>query len=142
NGKREVSATELLAISDAVARPLDYFLRGSATAFDFQPLLRVLPPERPEAEPARGRPPMGEGTSVGRRTLVRFEELCRMYLELEHAGGLPIPQLPKHNIGPGRGVFREAERIADLARTQLGLGPTLPAVQLRELMEERLAIKT
>lgn len=65
-----------------------------------------------------------------------------MYLELEHLSGLPIPQLPKHNIDPGRGVLREAERIADLARTQLGLGPTLPAVQLRELMEERLAIKT
>lgn len=65
-----------------------------------------------------------------------------MYLELERLGGLPVPQLPKYNIDPGRGVFREAERIADLARTQLGLGPILPAVQLRELMEERLAIKT
>jgi Zn-dependent peptidase ImmA (M78 family)/DNA-binding XRE family transcriptional regulator len=142
NGKREISAAELLAISDAVARPLDYFLRGSAPAFDFQPLLRVLPPEASEGGPTRGRPPRGEGTSVARRTLVRFEELCRMYLELERLGGLPIPQLTRYNVDPGRGVFREAERIADLARTQLGLGPTLPAVQLRELMEERLAIKT
>jgi Zn-dependent peptidase ImmA (M78 family)/transcriptional regulator with XRE-family HTH domain len=142
NGKREVSAAELLAIADAVARPLDYFLRRSALAFDFQPLLRVLPPEGSAEGPARGRPPRDEGTSVARRTLVRFEELCRMYLELERLGGLPVPQLPRYNIDPGRGVLREAERIADLARTQLGLGPTLPAVQLREVLEERLAIKT
>lgn len=73
---------------------------------------------------------------------MRFEELCRMYLEIERLGGLPVPQRSKYNIDPGRGVLREAERIADLARTQLGLGPTLPAVQLRELMGERLAIKT
>jgi Zn-dependent peptidase ImmA (M78 family)/transcriptional regulator with XRE-family HTH domain len=142
NGKREVSAAELLAISNAVARPLDYFLRTSHPAFDFQPLLRVLPPESLEEGASRGRPPRGEGTSVARRTLVRFEELCRMYLELERLGGLPVPQFPKYNVDSGRGVFREAERIADLARTQLGLGPTLPAVQLRELMEQRLAIKT
>jgi Zn-dependent peptidase ImmA (M78 family)/transcriptional regulator with XRE-family HTH domain len=142
NGKREVSAAELLAVSDAVARPLDYFLRGAAPAFDFQPLLRVLALEGPDQGPGRGRPPRGEGTSVARRILVHFEELCRMYLELERLGGLPVPQLPRYNIDPGRGVLREAERIADLARTQLGLGPTLPAVQLRELMEERLAIKT
>lgn len=142
NGKRQVSAAELLAISDAVARPMDYFLRVSAPAFDFQPLLRVPAVESTDESPGRGRPPSGEGTSVARQILVRFEELCRMYLELEHLSGLPIPQLPKHNIDPGRGVLREAERIADLARTQLGLGPTLPAVQLRELMEERLAIKT
>jgi Zn-dependent peptidase ImmA (M78 family)/transcriptional regulator with XRE-family HTH domain len=143
NGKREVSAAELVAMSDALARPLDYFLGRAAQAFDFQPLLRVLPPEGQEEEaPTRGRPPRGEGTSVVRRTLVRFEELCRMYLELERLGRLAVPELPKYAIDPGRGGLREAERIADLARTQLGLGPTLPAVQLRELMEERLAIKT
>lgn len=142
NGKRQISAAELLAISDSVARPMDYFLRGDAPTFDFQPLLRVLTAEVPEQGSGRGRPPKGEGTSIARRTLVRFEELCRMYLELESLGGLPVAQLPKYNVDPGRGVLREAERIADLARTQLGLGPTLPAVQLRELMEERLAIKT
>ena len=142
NGKREVSAIELLAISEAVARPLDYFLRASAPAFDFQPLLRVLALESPEERPGRGRPQRGEGLSAAGHALVRFEELCRMYLELERLGGLPVQQLPKYNIDSGRGVLREAERIADLARTQLGLGPTLPAAQLRGLMEERLAIKT
>jgi Zn-dependent peptidase ImmA (M78 family)/transcriptional regulator with XRE-family HTH domain len=142
NGKRDISASELVAISDAVARPLDYFFGRSPLAFDFQPLLRMLPPEGQEEVPQRGRPPKGTGASVVRRTLVRFEELCRMYLELERLSGLPHPQIPKYNIDPGRGALREAERIADLARTQLGLGPTLPSVQLRELMEERLAIKT
>jgi Zn-dependent peptidase ImmA (M78 family)/transcriptional regulator with XRE-family HTH domain len=142
NGKREVTAAELLSFSEILARPLDFFLRRSPPTFDFQPLLRVMPPEGAEEAPARGRPPRGEGTSASRRALVRFEELCRMYLELERIGGLPVPQLPKYNIDGGRGALREAERIAELARIQLGLGPTLPAVQLRELMEERLAIKT
>jgi Zn-dependent peptidase ImmA (M78 family) len=42
----------------------------------------------------------------------------------------------------GRSMYRDAERMAELMRTKLGLGPTLPATQLRELLEERLAIKT
>ena len=70
NGKREVSAGELLQFSEALGRPLDYFLRSSAmTPFDFQPLLRMTgfangtAPEGPQ----RGRPPKGDGRSEVRR---------------------------------------------------------------------------
>jgi Zn-dependent peptidase ImmA (M78 family) len=74
--------------------------------------------------------------------LVKFEELCRLYLELEEINGLPVPKLEEYPFEPGRFMYREAERIAELTRFKLGLGATLPATQLRELLEERLAIKT
>lgn len=142
NGKRAVSAAELLRFSDLLGRPLDYFLRHSPPAFDFQPLLRVGGVGSAAAEPKRGRPPRGDGRSVIRGVLVRFEELCRMYLESEEISGLPVEPLPQFAFEPGRFMYREAERLADLMRTRLGLGPALPAAQLRELLEERLAIKT
>lgn len=143
NGKRDVSATELLRFANALGRPFEYFLhRGTASSFDFQPLLRVENLDEGAAAPRRGRPPKGDGRSAIREALVKFEELCRMYLELEEITGLPVPELMKFPFEPGRFMYRDAERIADLVRTRLGLGSTLPAAQLRELLEERLAIKT
>lgn len=142
NGKRDVSAAELLQFADALGRPFEYFLRPDATGFDFQPLLRVGGLNEATPEPRRGRPRRGDGRSAVREALIKFEELCRMYLELEEINGLPVPELMKFPFEPGRFMYREAERIAELVRTMLGLGPTLPATQLRELLEERLAIKT
>lgn len=145
HGKRQVTALELLRFSEALSRPLDFFLRSQeAGTFDFQPLLRVAPvaDRRQGMERRRGRPPKADARVAVRQALVRFEELCRMYLELEEINGLPVPPLPKYPFEPGRFMFRDAERLAELMRTELGLGPTLPATQLRELLEERLAIKT
>jgi Zn-dependent peptidase ImmA (M78 family)/DNA-binding XRE family transcriptional regulator len=145
HGKRQVTALELLRFSEALDRPLDFFLRPQeAGALDFQPLLRVAPvtDQRRGLERRRGRPPKIDAPVAVRRALVRFEELCRMYLELEEINGLPVPPLPKYPFEPSRFMFRDAERLAELLRTGLGLGPTLPATQLRELIEERLAIKT
>ncbi|MCX5748073.1 MAG: helix-turn-helix domain-containing protein [Proteobacteria bacterium] len=145
NGKREVSATELVQFADALGRPFEFFFRPeTASSFDFQPLLRVGNTDDAGAAsaPRRGRPPKGDGRSTVREALIKFEELCRMYLELEEVNGLPVPELMKFPFEPGRFMYREAERMAELMRTKLGLGPTLPATQLRELLEERLSIKT
>jgi Zn-dependent peptidase ImmA (M78 family)/DNA-binding XRE family transcriptional regulator len=141
NGKRQVTAPELLRFSEKLGRPLDFFLRPlEPKAFDFQPLLRVSPSAKPEP-PRRGRPPKNAQVAI-RETLVRFEELCRMYLELEELNDLPIDPLPRFDLDVGRFMHRDAERLAELIRTRLGLGPTLPATQLRDLLEERLSVKT
>ncbi len=143
NCKRDVSSTELVQFAQALGRPFDYFLRpDSPDSFDFQPLLRVGNVDDGVGEPRRGRPLKGNGRSPVREALIKFEELCRMYLELEDLNGLPVPELMKFPFEPGRSMYRDAERMAELMRTKLGLGPTLPATQLRELLEERLAIKT
>jgi Zn-dependent peptidase ImmA (M78 family) len=145
NGKRRVTAVELVRFSEVLGRPLDFFLRPEGSdLFDFKPLLRVATVLRePDALPRRpGRPRKSDSRSSVRRTLVKFEELCRLYLELEEINGLPAPHLPNLSFEPARFVSREAERLADLIRTRLDLGPGLPATSLRELLEERLAVKT
>lgn len=145
NGKRQVTAPELLRFSQQLGRPLDFFLRPvEEKGFDFQPLLRVSPAPEPSPgqPPRRGRPPKVDAQVAVRETLVRFEELCRMYLELEEMNDLPVEPLQRFDFNPGRFMYRDAERLAELIRTKLGLGPTLPATQLRDLLEERLAVKT
>lgn len=143
NGKREVSATELLRFAEALGRSLDYFLRPEDSGtLDFAPLLRIV---NEDGTSQVREPAVTYGASTAsqvQRALISFEELCRNYLDLEKINRLPVPPLPQFPFEPGRFMYREAERIADLMRTQLGLGVASPATQLRELLEERLSIKT
>lgn len=131
HGKRQVSTPELLRFAEALHRPFDYFLRKPEAAFSFQPLLRVQPVEQDQAEQA-----------AVRATLVRFEEVCRGYAELEELNQLPIPTLPTTALDPTAHSGRDAEALAEWVRSQLGLGQTVPAVQLRGCLEERFGVKT
>ncbi len=121
NGKRQVTTAELLAFARVFDRPFDYFLRP------------------PESEPF---PFPRQPSKEVQKTLTHFEEMCRSYGQLEEMNGLTPPDLPRLAFSPGRYVSRDAERLAELVRTQLGLGPALPARQLRVLLDERYGIKT
>src|SRR5438105_3797007 len=94
NGKRQVTSSELLRLGAALSRPFTYFLDESRDLIDFQPLLRVA------ASTQRG--PAEADSGQLRRTLVQFEEICRLYLDLEERGGLMHPPVPHFTVSPSR----------------------------------------
>src|SRR5688572_3468028 len=107
-GRRPVSVAELYRYSEVLSRPLDYFLGlGVWGKADFRPQFRLMadrldasassPPRRP------GRPKGPAEASPERLVLMRFEGLCRNYLELEEVNGLPraaMPELPRPGTTP------------------------------------------
>jgi transcriptional regulator with XRE-family HTH domain len=131
-GRRPASVAELYRYADVLSRPLDYFLGvGVWAEADFQPHFRRMA----GALDVRGSSRDAEG-----RALVRFEELCRSYRELEELNGLPGSTLPRFPR-PRHHSALEAERLAATVRAHLDIGPDVPIHDLRGRLEEAFGIR-
>jgi Zn-dependent peptidase ImmA (M78 family)/transcriptional regulator with XRE-family HTH domain len=143
-GRRPVSVAELYRYAEVLSRPLDYFLGlGVWGKADFRPQFRLMtqrldasatmPPRRP------GRPRGPVEASPERLALMRFEGLCRNYLELEEVNGLPraaMPELP----APRHHSAAEAEQLAATVRAHLDLGDA-PIRDLRVRLEDSFGLR-
>jgi Zn-dependent peptidase ImmA (M78 family)/transcriptional regulator with XRE-family HTH domain len=143
-GRRPVSVAELYRYADVLSRPLDYFLGlGVWGKADFRPEFRLMA-ERLDATAAGplrrpGRPRGPAEASPERLALMRFEGLCRNYLELEEVNGLPraaMPELP----APRHHSALEAEQLAATVRAHLDLGDA-PIRDLRVRLEDSFGLR-
>lgn len=140
-GRRPVSVAELYQYAEILSRPLDYFLGIGMwqEETDFRPHFRVMMEKLgaiPADAPRRpGRPKASTEASPERLALMKFEALCRNYLELEKVNRLPraaMPELPQ----PKRFSIQEAEQLAATLRAHLDLGNDAPIRDLRVRLEE------
>jgi Zn-dependent peptidase ImmA (M78 family)/transcriptional regulator with XRE-family HTH domain len=143
-GRRPVSVAELYRYAEVLSRPLDYFLGlGVWGKADFRPQFRLMA-ERLDASAASaprrpGRPKGPAQASAERLALMRFEGLCRNYLELEEVNGLPraaMPELP----APRHHSAVEAEQLAATVRAHLDLGDA-PIRDLRVRLEDSFGLR-
>lgn len=144
-GRRPVSVAELYRYAEVLSRPLDYFLGlGVWGKADFRPHFRVMaerldarltgPPRRP------GRPRGASEASPEKLALMTFETLCRNYLELEEANGLPRTAMPELPV-PRNFSVPEAEQLAATVRAHLDIGPDAPIRDLRVRLEDTFALR-
>jgi len=145
-GRRPVSVAELYRYADILSRPLDYFLGlGMWQAeTDFRPQFRLMMDKLdaiPSGAPRRpGRPKSSGEASPERLALMKFETLCRNYLELERTNQLPrvpMPELPQ----PKRLSAQEAEQLASTLRAHLDLGNDAPIRDLRVRLEDAFGLR-
>jgi len=143
-GRRPVSVAELYRYADVLSRPLDYFLGlGVWGKADFRPQFRLMAdrldagavplPRRP------GRPKGPPEASPERLALMRFEGLCRNYLELEEVNGLPRGAMPELPL-PRHHSAVEAEQLAATVRAHLDLGDA-PIRDLRVRLEDSFGLR-
>jgi transcriptional regulator with XRE-family HTH domain/Zn-dependent peptidase ImmA (M78 family) len=145
-GRRPVSVAELYQYAEILSRPLDYFLGLGMWQedTDFRPQFRLMM-EKLEAVPAGaprrpGRPKASTEASPERLALMRFEALCRNYLELERVNRLPrvpMPELPH----PKRLSLQEAEQLAATLRAHLDVGNDAPIRDLRVRLEDAFGMR-
>jgi transcriptional regulator with XRE-family HTH domain/Zn-dependent peptidase ImmA (M78 family) len=145
-GRRPVSVAELYQYAEILSRPLDYFLGLGMwhEETDFRPQFRVMMDKLesvPPGTPRRpGRPKSAPEASPERLALMRFESLCRNYLELEKVNRLPrvpMPELPQ----PRRMSGQEAEQLAATLRAHLDLGNDAPIRDLRVRLEDAFGLR-
>jgi transcriptional regulator with XRE-family HTH domain/Zn-dependent peptidase ImmA (M78 family) len=145
-GRRPVSVAELYQYAEILSRPLDYFLGLGMwqEETDFRPQFRVLM-EKLDAVPADtprrpGRPKASTEATPERLALMKFEALCRNYLELERVNRLPrvaMPELPQ----PKRLSQQEAEQLAATLRAHLDVGNDAPIRDLRVRLEDAFGMR-
>jgi transcriptional regulator with XRE-family HTH domain/Zn-dependent peptidase ImmA (M78 family) len=145
-GRRPVSVAELYQYAEILSRPLDYFLGLGMwhEETDFRPQFRVMMDKLeslPSGTPRRpGRPKSAPEAAPERLALMRFESLCRNYLELEKMNRLPrvpMPELPQ----PKRMSGQEAEQLAATLRAHLDLGNDAPIRDLRVRLEDAFGLR-
>jgi DNA-binding XRE family transcriptional regulator len=122
-GRRPAKLAELYRYADVLGRPLDYFLGvGIWDKADFQPHFRKM------VDSLEG------GMEAEKRSLLKFEGLCRNYRELEEINGLSAATLPQFP-SPRHHSILEAERLAATVRAHLDIGPDVPIGDLRGRLE-------
>jgi transcriptional regulator with XRE-family HTH domain/Zn-dependent peptidase ImmA (M78 family) len=145
-GRRPVAVAELYRYAEILSRPLDYFLGLGMwhEETDFRPQFRVMMEKLesvPSGTPRRpGRPKSAPDASPERLALMRFESLCRNYLELEKINRLPrvpMPELPH----PKRMSLQEAEQLAATLRAHLDVGNDAPMGDLRVRLEDSFGLR-
>jgi Zn-dependent peptidase ImmA (M78 family)/transcriptional regulator with XRE-family HTH domain len=145
-GQRPVSVAELYRYGEILSRPLDYFFGLGVWQEEtgFRPYFRQMaerldavhvgPPRRP------GRPRGAAEASLEKLALMKFEALCRNYLELERVNGLPVTTMPELPT-PRRFSAQEAEHLAGTLRAHLDMGNDAPIRDLRVRLEDAFGIR-
>lgn len=126
SGKRSVSGTELYEFARIYGRPLAYFFSSQppAESAGFQYLFRQA----------------NEGI-VDRPNIVKLEQLAADYQLLEDlVQAEPLP-LPPDYSAFGFSTAEDAERLAEMERSRLGLGDA-PIKDLADLLDERAGVRT
>jgi len=122
-GKRRVTGVELYKFAKLYQRPITFFLEEGETSPSFTILLRAA-----------------STTSLSKRTIVDFHELCRDYrtlLELTKAPEMPNP--PDYSASKPT-ALDFAEELAETERTSLGLNGQ-PIKDICDLLETKRGVK-
>lgn len=125
NDKRRISAVELYKLAQLYHRPITFFFEQGKTNASFSILFRATTLEEPP---------------VSRQTITEFHELCRNYKDLITTIGAPMmPSVPDFS-GAGLSTYEQAEELAEIERSQLGLNGQ-PIKDINELLESKRGVK-
>lgn len=125
-GKRSVSGTELYQFAQILNRPLEFFLseKVPAVAGGFQYLFR-----------------QATELTLDRASIAELEQLAADYRLLEElVDATPLP-LPPNYASFGFSGADDAETLAEMERSRLGLGDA-PIKDLAVLLDERVGART
>ena len=128
-GERRLKATELIKLARAYGRSVSDFVRCRPVIQPFEVQFRAAY-QRSEGEEVQIEP-----------AILRLEELCRNYLELEEIMSAPLPQNypPEYQV-TNMPLKATAESIAVAERQRLGLGDG-PILRLRDILEQDVGLR-
>jgi len=128
-GERRLKATELIKLARAYGRSVSDFVRSRPVIQPFEMQFRAAY-QRSEGEEVQIEP-----------AILRLEELCRNYLELEEIMSAPLPQNypPEYEV-TNMPLKASAESIAVAERQRLGLGDG-PILRLRDILEQDVGLR-
>ena len=128
-GERRLKPTELIKLARAYGRAVSDFVRPRPVVQPFEVQFRAAY-RRNEVEELQIEP-----------VILRLEELCRNYLELEKIMDAPLPRnYPREYEVSGMPIERAAEGIAVEERQRLGLGDG-PIPLLRDILEQGVGLR-
>ncbi len=128
-GERRLKPTELIKLARAYGRPVSDFVRDRPVIQPFDVQFRAAY-QRSQEEEVQIEP-----------AILRLEELCRNYLELEEIMDAPLPQnYPSEYEVTDKPIKAAAETIAVTERQRLGLGDG-PIPRLRDILEQDVGLR-
>ncbi|NET54873.1 MAG: ImmA/IrrE family metallo-endopeptidase [Symploca sp. SIO2E6] len=128
-GERRLKPTELIKLARAYGRAVSDFVQQRPVVQPFQVQFRVAY-RRNEVQEQQIEP-----------VILRLEELCQNYLELEEIMDAPLPQnYPQDYDVTGMPIEAAAESIAIAERHRLGLGDG-PIPLLRDILEQSVGLR-
>ncbi|MBD1928350.1 XRE family transcriptional regulator [Trichocoleus sp. FACHB-90] len=128
-GERRLKPTELIKLARAYGRAISDFVRPHPVVQPFEVQFRAAY-RRNDVEESQIEP-----------TILRLEELCRNYMELEEIMDAPLPQnYPQDYEVTGMPIEAAAESIAIAERQRLGLGDG-PIYLLRDILEQSVGVR-
>ena len=124
-GKRSVTGSEFYEFSQLYKRPVAFFLQSEdlSTSPGFQYLFR-----------------RAEDTVLDRSPIVELEQLASDYDLIEELVGVPTPPSPPDYSGFGFRGEQDAEALAEMERSRLGLGDA-PVKDLVDLLDGNVGIR-
>jgi len=128
-GERRLKPTELIKLARAYGRSVSDFVRPRPVVQPFEVQFRAAY-QRSQEEEVQIEP-----------AILRLEELCRNYLELEEIMDAPLPQNypPEYEV-TDKPIKAAAETIAVTERQRLGLGDG-PIPRLRDILEQDVGLR-
>lgn len=128
-GERRLKPTELIKLARAYGRAVSDFVRPRPVVQPFEIQFRAAY-RRNEVEESQIEP-----------VILRLEELCRNYLELEKIVDAPLPRnYPQEYEVTNMPIEAAAESIAIAERQRLGLGDG-PIPLLRDILEQSVGLR-
>ena len=128
-GERRLKPTELIKLARAYGRAVSDFVQSRPVVQPFEVQFRAAY-RRNDAQESQIEP-----------VILRLEELCRNYMELEEIMDAPLPQnYPQDYEVTGMPIEAAAESIAIAERQRLGLGDG-PIPLLRDILEQGVGLR-
>ncbi|MEB3177620.1 MAG: XRE family transcriptional regulator [Nostocaceae cyanobacterium] len=128
-GERRLKPTELIKLARAYKQSVSDFVRPRPVAQPFEVQFRAAM-KRSVEEEAQIKP-----------AILRLEELCQNYLELEGIMDAPLPQnYPREYEVTDMPIEAQAESIAVAERQRIGLGDG-PIPLLRDILEQDVGLR-
>ncbi|MEW6493746.1 MAG: ImmA/IrrE family metallo-endopeptidase [Cyanobacteriota bacterium] len=128
-GERRLKPTELIKLARAYGRAVSDFVQSRPVVQPFEVQFRAAY-RRNDVEESQIEP-----------VILRLEELCRNYMELEEIMDAPLPQnYPQDYEVTGMPIEAAAESIAIAERQRIGLGDG-PIPLLRDILEQGVGLR-